>query len=114
MARNPYDRQPDYAFWRRSVALPSPEEIDPVVSFPFRIRPETRVVTAGSCFAQHISRRLAADGFGYFVTEPGNPVLNDQLRTLFNYGTFSARYGNIYTARQLRQLAERAPRPFRT
>jgi hypothetical protein len=35
-------------------------------------------------------------------------MLSDQIRQRFNYGLFSARYGNVYTARQLLQLFNRA------
>lgn len=63
----------------------------------FLIRPTDAVATAGSCFAQHIGRALIADGFNYLLTEaPAGEV------------AFSARYGNIYTALQLRQLAQQA------
>lgn len=68
----------------------------------------TRVATAGSCFAQHISRYLQKSDFHYYVAEPGHPILPEAHRLANNYGVFSARYGNIYTARQLRQLIERA------
>lgn len=108
MEQSPYDRQPDFAFWRRAVANRVSAKVDPVVSFPFRFGRGAKVVTAGSCFAQHISARLVAHGFNYFVTEPGNPILKPDMKRRYNYGTYSARFGNIYSARQLRQLAERA------
>lgn len=66
------------------------------------------MVTAGSCFAQHLARRLDAAGFRHHVTEPGHPILPPQIRARHNYGLFSARYGNVYTARQLLQLIRRA------
>jgi hypothetical protein len=44
----------------------------------------------------------------YFVTELAHPLLPENLARQFNYGTFSARYGNLYTPRQLLQLFERA------
>jgi hypothetical protein len=47
-------------------------------------------------------------GFNYFVPEAGHPVLDPGTLAAYNYGTFSARYGNIYTTRQLRQTFERA------
>lgn len=71
------------------------------------------MATAGSCFAQHIARYLQKSGFNYYVTEPGHPVLPESVRVANNYGQFSARYGNIYTARQLLQLFERAYGNFR-
>jgi hypothetical protein len=108
MPDHPYKRLPDKAFWRRSVAGIPPEEVDPVGVFALRLKPETKVATAGSCFAQHIARYLEASGFNYYVTESGHPILPREIRKAHNYGLFSARYGNIYTARQLLQLFDRA------
>lgn len=105
---HPYRSLPDKAFWRRSVAGIPVAEVDPVGQFSLRITPQSRVATAGSCFAQHIARHLAKSGFLYYVAEPGHPILPEALLQQHNYGTFSARYGNIYTARQLRQLVDRA------
>lgn len=108
MTEHPYKSAPAHNFWRRSLADCAPGDVDPVVDFPFRIEPATRVATAGSCFAQHIARYLANSGYNYYVTEPGHPILPESVRKKNNYGLFSARYGNIYTARQLLQLVERA------
>jgi hypothetical protein len=79
-----------------------------VVELNVTIARETRVATAGSCFAQHIARYLKKSGYNYYVTEPGHPILPESVRRENNYGLFSARYGNIYTARQLLQLFQRA------
>lgn len=97
---NPYRSQPDHAFWSRAVARMAAEDVDPVVAPRFRIDREDRIATVGSCFAQHISRALQAEGYRYLVTEPGP---EDR-----NYGVYPARFGNIYTARQLLQLFQRA------
>ena len=105
---NPYRSRPDHAFWRRGVAAAG-HELDPVIDTPWRIGRTDRIATAGSCFAQHISRTLAARGYNYFVAEPA--PADDPAPE--NYGVFSARFGNIYTARQLRQLFERAYGLFR-
>lgn len=104
---HPYRHLPDKAFWRRSVARPAVADVDPVGCFDLKIGPRTRVATAGSCFAQHIARHLKTSGFSYYVVEQGHPVISEEIRIAHNYGTFSARYGNIYTARQLWQLIER-------
>lgn len=112
MAEHPYASIPSYASWRRAFEGVPVAEVDPVARFPFRIGPADRVATAGSCFAQHIARRLRAGGFTYFVTEPGHPLLGEALRAEFGYGVFSARYGNIYTTRQLRQLLDRCQGAF--
>lgn len=108
MSDHPYKKLPDKAFWRRAVERPAFSNVDPVGVFDLRIAPETKVATAGSCFAQHIARHLSKGGFSYYVAEPGHPILSAKARAANNYGLFSARYGNIYTARQLRQLFERA------
>jgi hypothetical protein len=108
MAEHPYKSAPEYNSWRRSVAGPAAGEVDPVVNFNVRINHETRVATAGSCFAQHIARYLKNSGYNYFVAETGHPILPESVRQANNYGLFSARYGNIYTARQLLQLFQRA------
>ncbi|KPF64062.1 hypothetical protein IP79_07685 [Porphyrobacter sp. AAP60] len=106
-SHNPYRSFPDHQFWRRGVLAPGHGALDPVAEPGFRIGPDTRIGTAGSCFAQHIARRLAASGHDYLVTEGGDG-LDPAERTRRNYGVYSARYGNVYTTRQLRQLFERA------
>lgn len=105
---NPYAGRPDYQFWKRGGGFGRPETFDPVTSPSFAIRPSDPVVTAGSCFAQHLSRHLRKHGFNVLVAEQAHPLIPDKYAAAFHYGLFSARYGNIYTARQLRQLLERS------
>lgn len=100
---NPYRKLPDHQFWRRAVSGVERFRLDPVVATRFRIAADDRVATAGSCFAQHISRRLARIGFNYQVVEDGAELPKAE-RARRNFGVFSARYGNIYTSRQLLQL----------
>lgn len=104
---HPYRNLPDFNRWSRSVAEPDFAAVDPVVGFPFTISHQDKVATAGSCFAQHIARRLKNSGYNYFVAEPGHALACDELAEQFNFRIFSARYGNIYTTRQLVQLLER-------
>lgn len=106
--QHPYKSSPDSARWKISVANLIPSEVDPVSSPPFKIDKSAKLVTAGSCFAQHIARHLKASGYNYFMTEPPHPIMSDDIAKTYNYGTFSARYGNIYTTRQLLQLFDRA------
>jgi hypothetical protein len=112
MADHPYKSAPDHVSWRRAVGRVVPGEVDPVVDFDVKINRNTKVATAGSCFAQHIARYLKNSGFNYYVAEPGHPILPESIREANNYGLFSARYGNIYTARQLLQLFQRAYSQF--
>jgi hypothetical protein len=79
-----------------------------VIGTSFSIARTDAVVTAGSCFAQHVARYLSSHSFNFLVTEPLCPNFDAGACAVFNYGLFTARYGNVYTARQLRQLLERA------
>lgn len=103
MVSNPYQDLPGTAFWRSAVAEPDPLDISGLWSPKFPITAETRTVTAGSCFAQHISRALQRNGFTWLDSEPAPPLLSPESAARFNYGVFSFRTGNIYTTRLLRQ-----------
>lgn len=104
---HPYVELPAHQFWRRSVAGVDRHAFDPVVAPRFRIGAQAAVATAGSCFAQHISRKLQSLGFNYLQAEAGEG-LDAEARRAGQHGLFSARYGNLYTARQLLQLFQRA------
>jgi hypothetical protein len=104
---HPYQGLPDHQFWKRAVSNVEPFRVDPVTHAKFQITPLQRVSTAGSCFAQHISKHLKSWGFSYFVPEAAGHLPASEQQAL-QYGVFSARYGNLYTVRQLRQLFEEA------
>ena len=110
--KHPYENAPAYRRWRASMSNRETDAIDPCTHDDFRIEPDDRVMTAGSCFAQHISRYLKASGLPFVETEPAHPILPQELIQPFGYGLYSARYGNIYTARQLLQLLRRAHGEF--
>jgi hypothetical protein len=105
-AAHPYRELPDYQFWPRAVTWAAPGSMDPVTHPRFTVTHEDRVVTMGSCFAQHLSRHLARSGLTYLVTERGPDDPDEARRRTF--GVFSARYGNVYTVAQAIQLFERA------
>jgi hypothetical protein len=107
MSDHPYRHLPDSAFWRRAVAAPG-AFADPVAGPFLTLSRDDRVATAGSCFAQHIARHLAASGFHYLVTEAAHPIVPAADARAAGYGVYSARYGNIYTTLQLVQLFDRA------
>lgn len=113
MPEHPYRSISDYASWSRAIGRVDPSDVDPVVRGKFKVSKSNRVVTAGSCFAQHIARRLAASGFNFHVTEKPHPLMDPDLSKRYGYGLFSARYGNIYTSRQLLQLLQRALGEFK-
>lgn len=105
---NPYRTLPDHCFWSRSVSWVAPGHLDPMVESPFRITPDMKVATMGSCFAQHIARHLARSGLNYFVPEAAPEGMPAGEAAARQFGLFSARYGNIYTVRQAVQLFDRA------
>ena len=101
--QNPYEGLPDEAFWRRAVAEKNALEISGLWTPKFAVAPKHRVITAGSCFAQHFSRALVARGYGWKDAEPAPALLSEDQARDYNYGIFSFRTGNIYTARMLHQ-----------
>ena len=90
----PYDGARLEQTWADAVAGIPPGAIDPQGPVRFHIDRATRLGSAGSCFAGRIAEELTARGYAYVRTEKTHP--------------FSARYGNIYNARHLVQLLERA------
>ncbi|MCQ0969600.1 GSCFA domain-containing protein [Paracoccus sp. TK19116] len=106
--KHPYVGLPDRQFWKKEPGVLEAERLDPVSPPPFKIDPDDRIVTAGSCFAQHVARFMSNSGFNHHITERAHPLIAQPIASRHNYGMFAARYGNIYTARQLKQLFERA------
>jgi hypothetical protein len=103
---HPYKSFPEYNFWKKSVACKVYSDIDFVPSVKFKINSNDKVATAGSCFAQHIAVNLKNLGLSHFIAENPPIILTAERAAELGYSQFSARYGNIYTARQLRQLIE--------
>jgi hypothetical protein len=104
----PYSKQPDYAFWKCAVSNIFYNDLDPAVGFALALTRQTKIASAGSCFAQHIAHYIKASGYNYWIVEQAHSILTASTALHFNYGIFSTRYGNIYTSRQLRQLIDRA------
>ena len=105
---NPYTKIPAHRFWSRSVARLSPADVSPGHDLTPIIDTKSRVATAGSCFAQHVAKALVKSGLTYYVAEPAPDGMDKETADARGYGLFSARYGNIYSTRQLRQLVDRA------
>lgn len=103
MNPNPYEQLPERAFWKPSVANRSMFDIEGLWDPRFEIQPKHKVVTYGSCFAQHIGRSLQARGFNWYITEKAPFGLSDENKKRFSYDIFSSRTGNIYTTSLLRQ-----------
>ncbi|MFV0492033.1 MAG: GSCFA domain-containing protein [Pseudorhodobacter sp.] len=108
---NPYQDLPETAFWRSGVADMAAEQMRGLWQPRFDISPDMPIVTAGSCFAQHIGRALKARGYHWYDAEPAPGP--EALRHAFYYGVFSFRTGNIYTTRMLHQWFDWALHPKR-
>jgi hypothetical protein len=105
---SPYDGLPASAFWKTAVADRAPLDPGALYQPRFPVSRSMRIVTAGSCFAQHIGRALRNNGFNVVDAEPLPAVVPERLAHDHGYGLYSARYGNIYTSQQLSQLYEEA------
>ena len=105
---NPYKSRPSHNFWSRTVAKPAAKDVRPGAGIKPVIDKTTKVATAGSCFAQHVARAMVSDGLNYYVAEPAPATMAPEMAQERGYGLFSARYGNIYSTRQLVQLIRRA------
>jgi hypothetical protein len=104
MKKTPYNNQKDYAFWDKGVVNIDKKEINPFVFAKFKINKTQKIATAGSCFAQHIARHLKKNGFNFYSAERVHSLINEDLSSEYGFDDFSARYGNVYTIRQLLQL----------
>lgn len=105
---HPYEHLPDHHFWRKTVSVQSWAELGFKPETKFKLKPADRIATAGSCFAQHMAKRLATFGLAHHVVETAPAFMSAERARELQYGVFSARYANVYTVRQLRQLIEYA------
>lgn len=104
---NPYKSLPENRFWKKGVALNSPKIID-IFSNKFTLSKQEKIATAGSCFAQHIHKALKQNGYNILEVEPPPSSLKEEEYEHNGYNMYSARYGNIYTIKQLYQLSNEA------
>lgn len=103
-SKHPYSDLPAERYWKSGVADLHVTELQNLYRPKFVLGRGDRIAVAGSCFAQHVGRNLKAQGFNVLDKEPAPDFLGDEAAHSFGYRIYSARYGNIYTARQLLQL----------
>ena len=105
---HPYKDLPETAFWSKSVStgFNHAHIFSPILSSG------DKVMSAGSCFASNIVPYLESAGFEYVRSEKRPAGFTTPPENL-GYDKFSAAYGNVYTARQLLQLLQRATDKFR-
>jgi hypothetical protein len=108
MKTNPYHDLSLSAFWKSGVHDADPYSLDSIYGQKFAIAQETKIATAGSCFAQHIHRKLKERGFNVLDYELPPPGLHGGHHHFYGYSMYSARYGNIYSVRHLLQLIQEA------
>jgi hypothetical protein len=105
----PYRTVPDFQRWDRAFAAERLEQFDPYEGQTARFgfgKPD-KIVTAGSCFAQNIAKRLNRYDYNYVMSEYDPAVTPEENEDRKNT-MFSARYGNIYTVAHLVQLIAQA------
>lgn len=111
-SRSPYQNRARKSFWRTAVSGKTPERVKDVSQKSLQLKPTDRIVTAGSCFAQHIAARLKDNGFNVLDYEPAPRRTTKEWQSRHGFGIYSGRYGNIYYARQLLQLLQEAEGRF--
>jgi hypothetical protein len=104
--KSPYSGLGPRSFWRTGVVEAHALEPKQIYVKKFEISSNTKIATAGSCFAQHLAGRLRVNGFHVLDVEPAPTHLEVETSRRFGFNLYSARYGNIYTVRQLLQLLQ--------
>ena len=104
---SPYSGLPADRFWKSGVVQQDPR-FAALYSKKYDIAPTAKIATAGSCFAQHVTRWLKTHGLNFLDLEPAPSRLSIKMSERFQYGVYSCRYGNLYTPAQLLQLAQEA------
>ena len=100
---HPYSSLPEYAFWKTAVSSRSMFDIQGLWKPKFIVASDDKIVSFGSCFAQHIGKALEERGFRWLITEKAPAGLSLESRKTYGYDLFSARTGNIYTTSALNQ-----------
>lgn len=108
MSDNPYSLLPERNFWRPSVSNRDALDFDQLYIKKFNLSAEDKIATAGSCFAQYLTRAMKKNGYSIFDVEPPPALLNKRHYLDLGYNQYSARYANIYTVRQLLSLTKEA------
>lgn len=97
---SPYSDLPEFSFHSQAIKGKHPSQFDPIVAPRFNLAGDTKIMTMGSCFAQHLSKWLLQHGYSLSISE--KEVLTE------GGGVYSANYGNVYTVAQALQLFNRA------
>lgn len=101
MVTSPYIGLPNRQFWRTGVRDADWNTIGDLYRKKFPITTKIKIMTASSCFAQHIGKNLKKNGLSVIEEELAPRRTPSNSAKAFGCDTYSARNGNIYTARQL-------------
>jgi hypothetical protein len=104
---HPYKGLDPANYWKETVSPKNCLEINNWYRRKFSIN-GLSISSAGSCFAQHIGRALRENGYEYVDAEPAPNFLRRESHHEYGYGIYSARFGNVYTSRQLLQLLQQS------
>ncbi len=96
------------SYWRTGVVDRHALSMGDIYVKKFTILPDENIATAGSCFAQHIAIRLRQNHYNVLDTEQGPSDLPNGILQSYGFRLYSARYGNVYTVRQMLQLTQEA------
>lgn len=103
----PYKNLSPRAYWKLCRSDKN-FRVSELFASTFKLNHKDRIATMGSCFAQNIGKYLKASDAKFLDVEPAPCKMPSDVAKSYGYDLFSARYGNVYTARQLRQLVEDA------
>jgi hypothetical protein len=102
--KNPYVAIGKDKFWKTGVSdLIAGTGFENLWNPKFEISKSKKIITFGSCFAQHISHWLLNNGYAWQNAEPAPDHLSTEESRASGYGIFSCRTGNIYTVALLKQ-----------
>jgi hypothetical protein len=108
---HPYKSLSERHFWSKAVSCNFDPADVAAVPYPL-VRAGQKVMSAGSCFASRMVPYLERSGFDYVRTGNRHPRFAGVGPENLDYETYSAAYGNIYTARHLLQLMQRSTGEF--
>lgn len=105
---HPYSNLAPQQYWRSASHAWKTGNLLQLYRPKFAVTRDTRIGSGGSCFAQHIARNLRQRGYNFRDFEPAPTGFPAERAAEFGYGLYSARYGNIYSSRQLLHIVQAA------
>jgi hypothetical protein len=85
---NPYSNLPTQSFWRTGALQTHPLSPQKLYQKSFEIDKSDKILTAGSCFAQHIARALRRVGVNVMDYETPPSLVDGDVARKFGYLTF--------------------------